>query len=182
MAIKATIFKAELEISDIDRDHYEKYSLTIARHPSETDERMMVRLYAFASHADEHLEFTKGISTEEEPALWKKNLTGEIESWIEVGQPDEKRLRKACGRAAQVYLYCYGSHASKAWWQQMQSKLNRFDNLNVFFLKDAECQALSNLAQRTMNLQCTIQDSQAWLADNNQTVHIIPETWMTRRK
>ena len=108
MALSATIFKANLQVSDMDRNYYAEHLLTLARHPSETDERMMVRLLAYALHADEYLNFTKGLCADEEPDLWLKNLTDEIELWIDVGQPDERRLRKACSRAAQVYLYLYG--------------------------------------------------------------------------
>ena len=115
MALKATIFKAQLQIADMDRHYYAEHALTLARHPSETDERMMVRLLAFALNADESLEFGKGLSNEDEPALWRKDLTGVIEHWIEVGLPDEKSLRKACGRATQVRLYTYGRGAAK-WW------------------------------------------------------------------
>ena len=109
MAIKATICKANLQIADMDRGYYNDLTLTIAQHPSETDERMMVRLLAFALHASEGLKFTEGISAEDdEPDIWQKNMSGEIEIWIEVGLPDEKRIRKACNRAKQVYLYPYG--------------------------------------------------------------------------
>src|SRR5690242_18259904 len=105
MALKATIFKADLNIADMDRDYYGDHALTIARHPSETDERMMVRVFAFARHAHERLQFTKGLSADDEPDLWQKSLSDEIELWIDVGQPDEKRVRKACNRSQRVALY-----------------------------------------------------------------------------
>ena len=108
MAIKATIFKTELQVSDMDRGYYRDHTLTLARHPSETDERMMVRLLAFALHADEALLFGRGLSTDDEPDLWQKDLTGAVELWIDVGLPTEKDIRKACGRARQVVVYCYG--------------------------------------------------------------------------
>ncbi len=100
MALKSTIFKAELQISDMGRNYYGDHSLTLARHPSETDERMMVRLLAFALHAHEALVFADSIGNDEEPSLWQKDLTGAVQVWIGVGQPDVKRIRKACGRAA----------------------------------------------------------------------------------
>ena len=117
MALKATIFKADLQIADMDRNYYQDHALTLARHPSETDERMMVRLLAFAIHADEALTFTKGLFDTEEPDLWQKDLTGAIQLWIEVGQPDEKRILKACGRSEQVIVYSYGatSHIWPSW-------------------------------------------------------------------
>ncbi len=118
MALPSTIFKATLQISDIDRQYYGEHQLTLARHPSETDERMMVRLFAFALHADENLNFTKGLCADDEPDLWQKSLTGEIALWIDVGLPDERRVRKACGRAEKVCLYLYGGRAADLWWQK----------------------------------------------------------------
>jgi uncharacterized protein YaeQ len=116
MAIKSTIFKARLNIADMDRPYYGEHTLTLARHPSETDERMMVRLLAFALFADERLEFGRGLSAEDEPALWRKDYSGAIERWIEVGLPDEKALRKAAGRAAEVIVVAYGGRAMDVWW------------------------------------------------------------------
>src|SRR4051812_12926996 len=116
MALKATIFKAELQVSDLDRGHFQTHSLTIARHPSETDERMMVRLLAFAYDADERLTFGRGLSAEDEPDLVLTDLTGAIDLWIEVGLPDERDVRRACGRAARVKVYVYGRGAA-IWWR-----------------------------------------------------------------
>jgi len=118
MALKSTIFKADLQIADMDRNYYQGHSLTLARHPSETDERMMVRLLAFALFADERLEFGRGLSADDEPALWRKDLTGAIELWIEVGLPDERELRKACGRAERVVVLCYGGRGAELWWDR----------------------------------------------------------------
>ena len=108
MALKSTIFKAELSIADIDRGYYRNHALTVARHPSETDERMMMRLLAFALHADDALEFGRGLSAEHEPDLWRRDLTGTVEQWIEVGLPEEREIRKACGRAREVHVLAYG--------------------------------------------------------------------------
>jgi len=171
MALKATIYKAELQISDMDRHYYGTHALTIARHPSETDERMMVRLAAFALHANEALAFGKGLSTDDEPDLWQKDLTGAIDLWIDVGQPDDKRIMKACGRSERVVVYCY-SAASNIWWNQVASRLERARNLSVFNMPSATSQALAALAQRTMQLQCTIQDGEAWLTSGEANVHI----------
>lgn len=171
MALKATIFKADLQVSDMDRNHYADHSLTIARHPSETDERMMARLLAFALHAHDLLNFGKGLSTDDEPDLWQKDLTGAIDVWIEVGQPDEKRILKACGRAARVVVYSYSS-ASQVWWSQTASKLERAKNLSVFNVPASASAALGKLAQRTMQLQCTVQEGQVWFSAGDQTVHI----------
>lgn len=171
MALKATIFKAELQIADMDRHYYADHALTIARHPSETDERMMVRLLAFALHAHEALSFGRGLSAEDEPDLWHKDLTGAIELWIDVGQPDEKRMLKACGRSSQVAIYTYSS-AQNVWWNQVCGKVERAKNLYVANLSSAMSQELAKLAQRTMRLQCTIQDGQIWMGDGEQTVQI----------
>src|SRR5881227_3379753 len=131
MALKATIFKPDLSVADIDRGYYRDHALTIARHPSETDERMMVRLLAFALHADERLEFGRGLSTEDEPTLWQRDLTGSIEKWIDVGLPDQREVRKACGRAREVHVLAYGGRAAELWWQGACEKLKRQDRLAV---------------------------------------------------
>jgi len=174
MALKSTIFKAELQVSDLDRHYYSAHTLTLARHPSETDERMMVRLLAFALHADERLEFGRGLSAEDEPALWRKDLTGAIELWIEVGLPDEREIRKACGRAQRVVVLCYGGRGADLWWNQNRDKLERLRNLAVLSLSPEVSQGIAALASRSMGLQCTIQDGQAWLTDGHETVQIDP--------
>lgn len=178
MALKATIFKADLQITDTDRHYYRDHALTLARHPSETDERMMVRLLAFALHAADNLLFSKGLSTTDEPALWEKHIDGEIETWIDVGQPEEKRIRKACGRARRVFIYSYGGRAADLWWKQGHDKLTRFNNLTVVNLPETATAALAGLAQRTMQLQCTIQEGQVWLSSDSTTVQIEPEVWL----
>lgn len=178
MALKATIFKADLQIADMDRHYYGNHSLTLARHPSENDERMMVRLLSFALFADEALAFSKGISDADEPDIWRKDLTGAIECWIEVGQPDEKRILKACGRAAKVVIVSFGSSAG-IWWGQVGNRLERARNLTVLNLPSATAQELGRLARRTMRLQCTIQDRQVWLTDGETTVEAAPQLWKT---
>lgn len=178
MALKATIFKAELQIADMDRSYYQTHALTLARHPSETDERMMVRLLAFALHAHEGLSFTKGLCADDEPDLWQKNLTGEVELWIDVGTPDEKRIRKACNRARQVVIYSYGARGPAVWWKQNRDALARFDNLTVRNLPKDATDALAGLAERSMSLQCTIQEGQIWLSDAQRNVQLEPETWL----
>jgi uncharacterized protein YaeQ len=165
MALKATIFKATLQIADMDRHYYQDHLLTLARHPSETDERMMMRVLAFALHADHALEFGKGLSSDDEPALWQKDLTGAIELWIDVGLPDEKSVRRASGRAARVMVYAYGSGAD-IWWNQNQSALERVRNLTVISVPPATSQALAEMTQRNMELQCTIHDGEVWMANH----------------
>jgi uncharacterized protein YaeQ len=172
MALKATIFKAELQVADMDRGHYGRHALTIARHPSETDERMMVRLLAFALDADDSLTFTKGLSTDDEPDLWQRDPAGEISLWIEVGQPDERRLRKACGRARHVKVYTYGGRNADSWWQHNGPALARLDNLEITDLPGGAAADLARLARRTMQLSCTVQDGEVWLASDHGATHV----------
>ena len=176
MALKATIFKADLHVSDLDRRYYGDHTLTIARHPSETDERMMVRLLAFALHAHEALSFGRGLSTDDEPDLWQKDLTGTIEIWIDVGLPDEKRIRRACGRARRAVVYSYGGHGAELWWNQVNTKLGQVQNLSVISLPAASTQALAKLALRNMQLQFTIQERQIWISAKDQFVELGPVT------
>ena len=115
MALKSTIYKVELQLADLDRGHFGDYSLTLARHPSETDERMMMRLMAFALNASETLIFGRGLSTEDEADLWDLDATGSIERWIDVGLPDEKAIRRACNRSRHVVVLSYGDRAADIW-------------------------------------------------------------------
>lgn len=175
MALGATIFKLQLNIADTDRGYYADHSLTIARHPSETDERMVARILAFIAHADERLEFTRGLSADDEPDLWRKSFAEEIELWINVGQPDEKRIRKACSRARRVAVYLYGGRGAGLWWQQNEDKLRRFDNLEVFDLPKPAVDALAARIERTMQWQCTVQDRQIWITAGADTIEVAPE-------
>lgn len=173
MALKSTVFKAVVQIADMDRSHYADYSLTLARHPSETDERMMIRLFAFALFAGPDLAFANGLCVDEEPDVWQKDLTGRIVHWIQVGQPEEKWLRKACGRADAVDIFAYGRAAS-LWWRGIEEKLSRLDNLNVWQISAEESTALGLLAMRAMRLQFTIQDGSVWVSDGEKIVQIEP--------
>ncbi|MEW8658642.1 MAG: YaeQ family protein [Candidatus Thiodiazotropha endolucinida] len=177
MALKATVFKAEVQVSDMERGHYQTYNLTLARHPSETDERLMVRLIAFTLNADAALCFTKGLSTDDEPELWRKSLSDEIESWIELGQLDEKRLRRACGLAKQVIVYLYAEKSANVWWSQQQDMVRRFSNLRIAMLTVVGDTRLESLAQRNMSLHATVQDNQVWLSDDQRTVTIDVQEW-----
>jgi uncharacterized protein YaeQ len=170
MAPNATIFKATLHIADLDRQYYADHSITLARHPSETDERMMVRLLAFALHAHEALEFGRGLSAEDEPALWRKDLTGAVEQWIEVGLPDDRTIRQACGKAKDVYVYTYGGRGADLWWDKTGPALTRFNHLTVLNLPAEGSRALAGLAQRSMDLHCTMHDGQVSIGDGTQAV------------
>ncbi|MFN3616931.1 MAG: YaeQ family protein [Aquabacterium sp.] len=179
MALKATIYKAQLQLADMDRHVYADPALTIARHPSETDERMMVRVLALALGwpADTNegtLELAKDMWEPDEPALWHKNFSNEILHWVEVGQPDDKRLMKASGRARAVSVYAFQS-STPIWWDGLVNKVSRANNLTVWQIPTEQSQALAALAQRSMQLQVTVQDGTVWINDGTQTVEITPQ-------
>lgn len=166
MALKSTIYKINLNVSDMDRGYYAEHALTVARHPSENDERMMVRVLAFGVHASEDLCFGRGLSAEDEADLYEADLTGAIRLWLDVGLPDEKLVRRAASRAEKVVVVTYGRTAVQ-WWEQSKSTLARLNNLTVVRLSTADTLALTGLAQRAMNLQCIVNESQIWLGDDN---------------
>ncbi len=172
MAIKSTIYKIDLQIADMDRSYYAQHSLTLARHPSETDERLMVRLMAFALYADEALTFGKGLSDDEEPDLWQKDLTGSIKHWIDVGLPDERKVRKACGRATKVTVVLYGGRAADVWWNQNSKVLSKLNNLSVINLPST--QEISRIASRNLNISCTIQDNQLLIGHEAGSIEVSP--------
>jgi uncharacterized protein YaeQ len=172
VAQKATIFKADLSVADMERNHFATHALTLARHPSETDERMMVRLLAFALHADDSLTFGRGLASEDEADLTQRDLTGAIQLWIDVGLPDEKSLRKASGRAERVFVYAYGGRAVDLWWTKNREALERLPNFAAFAVAPDASQALARLAARTMELQCTVQDGHLWFSNATETIEI----------
>jgi len=171
MAKKATIYKANIQLSDMDRNYYETIQLTIAQHPSETLQRMMVRIVAYILNAHENLQFGKGVSDEDEATIWQINYSEEIELWIELGQIDEKRVKRAYNKANQVKLYCYGSSVD-TWWTQNESKMRQFETLSIEQLSVATTDALTELVSRTMEFQCSIQDGQLWLTCGDNTLLI----------
>ncbi len=172
MALKATIFKATLAVADMDRNYYATHALTLARHPSENDERMMVRVLAFALHAHAGLAFGRGLSADDEPDLWLRDDTGVIDVWIDVGLPEERLLRKAAGRARAVFVYGYGGRAVDLWWSRNKDALARVHNLTVRNVAPESVQALAGLVARSMDLHCTVQDGHIWLSDQAATVPV----------
>jgi uncharacterized protein YaeQ len=172
MALKSTVFKLELSVADIDRRYYRDHSLTLARHPSETDERLMVRVLAFALHAGDALEFGPGLSSEDEPDLVRRDLTGAIEEWIDVGLPDEREVRKACGRARSVHVFAYGGRAVELWWQSARPSLERLERLAVTEVPAEASRALAARASRSMSLQVTIQEGEALVTDGSASVRV----------
>lgn len=176
MALKATIYKADIDIADMDRHYYASHALTLACHPSETDERLMLRILAFALNAEPELSFTRGISVDDEPDLWKKDLTGAIELWVELGLPDERRLRKALGRARHVLVYAYGGRTMDIWWEKSMRDLRRLPNLTIRAVDEDATVALASMIQRTMRLNCTIQDGDVSISNGTSVVTLIPST------
>lgn len=174
MALRSTVYRADLTVSDIDRGVYSRHDLTLARHPSETEERLMVRLLAFALFADDGLTFGRGLSTEDEADLYKRDATGAIELWIDVGLPDVKDLRKACGRAREVVVLAYGARRVDAWCSDNAAAFERLSNLQVLTLSPTDTEALQRLAARSMVLTFTRQDGHIWLAGDNATTELAP--------
>ncbi|MGN6090990.1 MAG: YaeQ family protein [Luteibacter jiangsuensis] len=172
MALKSTVFKAELQVSDMDRHYYQSHALTIAQHPSETDERMMVRVLAFALNADDTLVFGKGLSSDDEPDLWRKELTGEVDLWIEIGQPDEQRIRRAAGRANRVIVDTYSRRSAEVWWKKTAAAVARTKNVSVVDIAPATVEALAALTQRTMQIQFMVQDGHAQVISGETIVPV----------
>jgi uncharacterized protein YaeQ len=156
----------------MDSNYYAAHSLTLAKHPSETDERLMVRLIAFALFASDTLAFGKGLSDDEEPDLWQKDLTGAIELWIEVGLPDERVLRKASGRSNQVALLTYGGRSADMWWDQNSKARLKLDNLTVINLPETE--KLANAISRNIDISCTIQDNEMLVSHDTGSFTLFP--------
>lgn len=185
MALKSTIFKAALAVADIDHGYYADHALTLARHPSETDERMMIRLVALALNAyklqdvcqgDGTLAFGAGLSNVEEPDVWLRDFTGETKLWVEVGQPEDKPIIKACGKSDEVIVYCF-NHAAEIWWRGIENKLTRPQNLSVYRVPTEASQALAALAQRSMQLQATIQENTLTLGDGTHSIDVELLRW-----
>lgn len=174
MAQNATIYKVELSVCDMDRHYYESHKLTIAKHPSETDERLMTRVLAFALNAHEHLEMTKGLSSDDEPDIWQKSLSGELDLWVALGLPSEKVVRQSCGKASKVVIYCYGGRPAEMWWDKIKNATTRFDNLQVMNLREPDTRALADLAHRSMKLQVNIQDGDVMVSVDDAIVYVTP--------
>jgi uncharacterized protein YaeQ len=178
MAPNATVVKVELQVSDLDRNYYASHNLTLAQHPSETDGRLMVRLLAFALHADERLEFGRGLSSEGEPDLWRRDYTGDIEQWIDLGQPDEARIRKACGRAQQVVVVTYSGNSAQIWWDKNSAGLMRLGNLTVVDIDPGSVEGVVGLLQRGMRLTAMIQDGELQLMSDVDNIALTPRVRM----
>lgn len=175
MAANSIIHKALINIVNMDKHYYEEHNLTLAQHPSENSLRLMIRLVSFVLNANDTLMFCKGISTDDEPDLWQKSLGDDIEMWIDLGQPDEKRIKKACGRSDNVIIYTFKQNVSSVWFKQIENSLFRFKNLKIVYLNiDGDIESLYN---RSMNMQCTILDNELTLSDDKNSVVITQEIY-----
>ncbi len=175
MATKATIYKALLNIANMDTNYYNEHNLTLALHPSETEERLMARVVAFILNANEDLGFCKGIDENDEPDLWEKSFDGEIQLWIELGQPDEKRIKKACTRSNRVIIYTYQENMAQPWFKQIQNSVSKYKNLSIIHLDMSE--EIEEIAKRGMNLQCNISDEELTLISDEKSILIKQTRW-----
>ncbi len=178
MALKATIVKAHVNLADMDDNRYFDFHTTMAQHPSETPQRLLIRLLAYTLNYTESLTFTKGLCEEDEPEIWQKSLTDDIELWIDLGLPDEKRIKKACQKAKQVIIYSYGEGSQTQWWEKVKNKVAQFKNLQVISLDAQQTQALSELYQRSLQWQITQSDGEIWVNDGNHNITLTPERKM----
>ena len=182
MATGATVYKALIDISDLDRNYYGSHSLTVARHPSETEERLMLRILAFCCHAGEHLEFGRGLSTQGEPALWEMAPTGEIHHWIEVGCVDVKQVRRACGKSEMVTIMAYDDDRIVPWWTSNKGEFSKLDKLSVITVSNELLEKLAKYVNRNMRLSVTIQDNIIWLSDDSGSLQIEFQTLKHRNQ
>ena len=173
MALKPTIYKAQVELADSDRNCFDSLSLTIAQHPSETVERMAARLLAYCLNASRGVEFTRGLSTTEEPDIWRHSDSGELDLWIEIGQPEEPRLRKACGKAGAVKVYAFGKSAN-TWWQLNGEVISALPRLEVWQFGWEEIQALAGLMDRAMQWNVSVVGGVVYVDNGKESVSLEP--------
>jgi len=174
VALKSTVYKAKLEVVDLDRNYYATHDLVLACHPSETERRLLVRLIAFALHAHERLAFGKGLSDSEEPDLWLKDLDSQVDLWVELGHPDDRTLTKACGRSRRVVVYTYSANPH-LWWDALEARAARWKNLKVVSFDSEDCEALEALADRDLDIQVTVQDGEIWVRNaGGGEVRLVP--------
>ncbi len=173
MALGAQIFKANINLANLNANYYEDLSLTIALHPSETKERMMFRLIALLVSHQEYLEFTNGLDNPDLPDIWQKDLCGDIEHWIELGQPDEKKIKKACGRSKKVSIFTYDEFKAEPWLEKNQEKLKSNKKINIYNLRKVEeSNLLIDLVKRSMNLTCMIEENNIFLSNDDLRVQV----------
>lgn len=172
MALKPTIYKTTIGLSDLNRDYYDSLQLTIAQHPSETAERMMARVVAFCLHAQPELSFTKGLSAVDEPDIWARTLDNRIDTWIDVGEPAFDRIKKAVSVSQAVKIYTFNTK-SNVWWSQLDSKIHTL-NVSVYQFNWESIQALAALVERTMQMSVTITGESAYITSDKGECEV---TW-----
>jgi uncharacterized protein YaeQ len=171
MALSSTIYKADITLADLNTHNYDDLNLTMAMHPSENEARMMYRLVAYLYCAHPDLEFTKGLSSTSEPELWQKGLQGEIIHWIELGQPDEKRIRQACGKSQLVSIFTTKENTASAWFEQIKNKIP-LDKVNIYYIDIFDNGPIDKIVNKSMRLSCTIEEDQMFLGNDDQRVGI----------
>jgi uncharacterized protein YaeQ len=170
MALKATIFKAKISLSNLNIHFYDELTLTIARHPSENNLRMMSRILAYLLTAQEGPVFTKGISSDTEPDIWIVNHDGSVDHWIELGHLDERRIRQSSSKAKKVSIFSYQGNQSLSWFSSIENGLSRFNNLNIIHFSFPENQNIEDFAERGMNFSCNIEDDEMWLSTEQDRI------------
>ena len=170
MAIKPTIYKFRISLSDLNRHYYDTLNLTVALHPSETIERMMVRVLAYCINAQEQLTFTKGLSEVDEPDLWVRSYDDKTKLWIDIGEPSAERIKKSCRLAEKVKIYCFNSKAD-VWWQQSQGKIRQLQASLIKF-DWQEIQHLASLVERTMDMSVSISGDSAYIAAQKGEIEV----------
>lgn len=163
MAMNSTIYRVAYSINQMDKSYFETFDLRVARHPSENEDRMMARLVAFGLWAEEGLTFTKGLCSDKEPEIWSHNYDGSIRCWIELGEPDVKRLTRACKHAEHVHVLVYGENSVDGWWTKVKPLLHRFKNLEIVRLDPACLEVLERQCTRRMDLSLFVSDGDATL-------------------
>jgi len=176
MALKPTIYKVNLSLSDMDRSVYGDFQFTLAQHPSENNERMMARVLAFCLNAHEDLAFTRGLSSVDEPELWLKTLDDQVLDWIEVGQPDPDRLKKASTLSRVVTVYSFGKSAS-TWWTLNAEAIAKFPSVRVYQFPWESMLSLCSLIKRNMNLTVTLTENTMYIADEDTSVELVVNPW-----
>jgi len=171
MAIGASIYKVNLNLSNFNTHYYHDFNLTMAKHPSENEARMMFRLAAFCYCAHEDLEFTKGLSTQDEPELWQKDLTGDILHWIELGQPDEKRIKQAAGKSRKVSIFTTNPNSALEWESKIKKKVSS-DKVNIYHLDVTDNGPIDRFVEKSMILSCTLEDNLMHLSNDRERIGI----------
>ena len=174
MALKPTIYKFKIALSDLNHDHYSSLNRTVALHPSETLERMMARVLAFCLHAHSDTEqlmtFTKGLSSIDEPDIWLRSLDDQLQLWVDVGEPSFERMKKACRQSKHTVVYSFNAK-SAVWWKQSMVQLQSLP-LYVIQFQYAEMQKMAALAERTMDWAITLSGESAFVATSSTQVEL----------